>query len=143
MMPLARYFVFVGGALVALLMAFDFFTPKAVAESSDQSAGIVDKSTLRIRSEQKWPERIVFDTTQPTIVPKAPVTQAALPVPEPVAEMSPGARVRETFAQFVSVEPKKVEAKKADASAKKRKVSKGPGQPMHLARYGVFGTSTW
>ncbi|NWO72597.1 hypothetical protein, partial [Escherichia coli] len=71
MMPLARYFVFVGGALMALLFAFDFFSPRAVADSGIQSAGFVDKSTLRIRSEQKWPERIVFDTTQPTIVPKA------------------------------------------------------------------------
>lgn len=138
MMPLARYFVFVGGALVALLLAFDFFSPKAVAESGIQSAGIVDKTTLRIKSEQKWPERIVSDTTQPTIVPKAAKTQAALPGPEAMPEVTPGARVRETFAQFVPVEPKK-----ADASAKKRKVSKGPGQPMHLARYGVFGTSTW
>lgn len=143
MMPLARYFVFAGGALVALLLAFDFFSPKAVAESGIQSAGIVDKSTLRIKSEQKWPERIVFDTTQPTIVPKAAETQAALPGPEAMPEVTPGARVRETFAQFVPVEPKKAESKKMDPSAKKRKVSKGPGQPMHLARYGVFGTSTW
>jgi hypothetical protein len=35
MMPLARYFLFVGGALMALLFAFDFFSPKAVAERSD------------------------------------------------------------------------------------------------------------
>src|SRR5262249_62046685 len=108
MMPLARYFVFVGGALMALLFAFDFFSPKAAADSGIQSAGVVDKSTLRIRSEQKWPERIVLDTTQPTIVPKAAQTQAAqaaLPGPEPTPPMAPSARVRETFAQFVPVEP--------------------------------------
>src|SRR4029453_11497550 len=72
MMPLARYFVFVGGALMALLFAFDFFSPKAVADNGIHSAATVDKSTLRIRSEQKWPERIVLDTTQPTVAPKAP-----------------------------------------------------------------------
>jgi hypothetical protein len=145
MMPLARYFVFVGGALVALLFAFDFFSPKAAADGGVDSAGMVDKSTLRIRSEQKWPERIVLDTSQPTIVPKAaqtstaPTVQAALPGPEPAVEMTPKARVRETFAQFVPVEPKKADT----TVAKKRKTVRGPGQPVRIARYGFFGTSTW
>jgi len=141
-MPLARYFVFVGGALMALLFAFDFFSPKASADSGIQSAGTVDKSTLRIRSEQKWPERIVLDTTQQTIVPKAapatPATvQAALPGPDPMAEMTAKARVRETFAQFVPVEPKK------DTVAKKRKTAKVPGQPVRVARSNFFGPSAW
>jgi hypothetical protein len=143
MMPLARYFLFVGGALMVLLFAFDFFSPRAVADSGVQSAGAVDKSTLRIKSEQKWPERIVFDTTQPTTAAKAaqtaPSVQAALPGPEPAPEITPKARVRETFAQFVPVEPKKADT----AVAKKRKTARAPGQPMRIARYGFFGTSTW
>src|SRR3954466_3826896 len=142
MMPLARYFLFVGGALMALLFAFDFFSPKAVADIGTQSAsaGTVDKATLRIRSEQKWPERIVLDTTQQTIVPKAAQTQqAALPGPAPAPEITPTARVRETFAQFVPVEPKKPEA----SVQKKRKTAKVPGQPVRVARYGFFGPSTW
>jgi|SRR5882724_10496367 len=145
MMPLARYFVFVGGALVALLFALDFFSPKASADIGIHSAGPADKTTMRIRSEQKLPERIVFDTTQPTIVPKAAqtqtaqTTQAALPGPEPAPEITPKARVRETFAQFVPVEPKKPEA----TVAKKRKTARGPGQPVRIARYGYFGASTW
>jgi hypothetical protein len=142
MIPLARYFVFVGGALMALLVAFDFFSPRAVADSGIHSAGPVDKSTMRIRSEQKLPERIVFDTTQPTIVPKAAqaqTAQAVLPGPEPAPEISPKARVRETFAQFVPVEPKKPEA----TVQKKRKTARAPGQPVRVARYGYFGPSTW
>ena len=126
---------------MALLFAFDFFSPKAVADIGTQSAsaGTVDKATLRIRSEQKWPERIVLDTTQQTIVPKAAQTQqAALPGPAPAPEITPTARVRETFAQFVPVEPKKPEV----AAPKKRKVAKA-GQPMRFARSGFFGTSTW
>jgi hypothetical protein len=145
MMPLARYFVVVGGALVALLFVFDFFSPKASADSGIHSAGPVDKTTMRIRSEQKLPERIVFDTTQPTIAVKAAqtqtaqTTQAALPGPEPAPEITAKARVRETFAQFAPVEPKK-----ADTTVhKKKKTARVPGQPMHVARYGYFGTSTW
>jgi hypothetical protein len=145
MMPLARYFVIVGGALVALLFVFDFFSPKASADSGIHSAGPVDKTTMRIRSEQKLPERIVFDTTQPTIAVKAAqtqtaqTTQAALPGPEPAPAITAKARVRETFAQFAPVEPKK-----ADTTVhKKKKTVRAPGQPMHVARYGYFGTSTW
>lgn len=140
MMPLARYFVFAGGGLMALLFVADFFSPKAVAESGIHSAGPVDKTTLRIRSEQKLPDRIVFDTTQPTIVPKAAQTQSAqaeLPGPAPAPEITASARVRETFAQFSPAEPKK-----ADAVVKKKRTAKASGQPMRFAR-GAFGTSTW
>jgi hypothetical protein len=136
----ARYFLYVGGALVAVLFALDAFSPKAVADNTH--AASVDKTTLRIQSNQKWPERIVFDTTQPTIVPKAAPAQVALAGPEPAPEISAKARVRETFAQFVPVEPK------AEAPVqRKRKVAKArAGQPMRFAqqqRYGFFGTSTW
>lgn len=124
--------------MVALLFVVDFFSPKAVAESGIHSAGPVDKTTLRIRSEQKVPERIVFDTTQPTIVPKAAQTaQAELPGPAPAPEITASARVRETFAQFSPVEPKK-----ADAVVKKKKTAKANTQPMRFAR-SPFGTSTW
>ena len=131
---------------MALLIAFDFFSPRAAADIGIHSAGPVDKSTLRIRSDRKLPERILFDTTRPTIVPKAAqapaqAVQAALPGPEPAPETTPKARVRETFAQFSAVEPNK----KVDTTVqKKRKVAKsGPGQPLRIARYGFFGTSTW
>jgi hypothetical protein len=143
MFPFARYFVFVGGALMALLIAFDLFSPKAAADIGIQS-GNVDKSIVRIKSEQKWPERIVFDTTRPTVAPKAVQTAQAPAAPEPAPEFTAGARVRETFAQFVPVEPKKPEA----TAAKKRKVAKTgigqPHQPLQFAQQrGFFGTSTW
>ena len=143
---------------MALLFVFDLFSPKAAADIGIHSAGNADKSTLRIRSDQKWPERVVFDTTQPTADPKAAqatqaqptqaqLTQAqpaqaptALAGPEPAPEITPKARVRETFAQFVPLEPKKPEA----TTAKKRKVAKtGTGQPLRLAQQPYFGTSTW
>ncbi len=148
MMPLARYFVFVGGGLMAVLIAFDLFSPKAAADVGAQSAAVVDKSTLRIKSDQKWPERVVFDTAQPAAAPKAAEpaqVQAALPGPAPAPEFTAGARVRETFAQFVPAEPKKPEA----TSAKKRKVATKtttgqPHQPLQFAQQrGLFGTSTW
>ena len=141
MFPLARYFVFVGGALMVLLMAFDLFSPKAAADIGIQSGGNVDKSVVRIKSEQKWPERVVFDTTHPTVAPKPVQTAQVTAAPEPAPEFTAGARVRETFAQFVPAEPKKPEA----TSAKKRKSAKtGTGQPLRFAQQrGFFATSTW
>jgi hypothetical protein len=149
MMPVARYFLFAGGALLALLYAFDAFSPKAVADNTSHTSAGVDKATLRIRSNVKWPERIVFDTTEPTIVPKAEPAQVALAGPEPAPEISAKARVRETFAQFVPVEPKQAET----PVQRKRKIAKiHPSQPMRFSqptrvaqqsRYGFFGPSTW
>jgi len=138
---LARYFLFVGGALMALLVAFDALAPKASANNTAQATASVDKSTLRIQSNQKWPEKIVFDTTQPTIAPKAaPAPQVALAGPAPAPEMSAQARVRETFAQFVPVEPKKADTPPAP---RKRKVAKARhGQPMRFAQQ-PYGFSTW
>ena len=139
MFPLARYFLFVGGALTALLIAFDLFSPKAAADIGIHSGVNVDKSIVRIKSEQKWPERVVFDTTQPTVGPKAVQTAQAPAAAEAAPEFTAGARVRETFAQFVPAEPKKPEA----TAAKKRKVAK-TNQPLRFAQQpGFFGTSTW
>src|SRR3954471_18661641 len=99
-MPVARYFLFVGGVLLALLFALDAFAPQQVAVASS-SAGSIDKTVVRIRSDQKPPERVGYDTSLPTIVPPAANTQIAAFAPAPVADPSTQSRVRDTFAQFV------------------------------------------
>lgn len=103
-MPIFRYFMFVGGALLALLFAADFVWPASPAAQAVASAGY-DQPLIRIRSDRHLPERVVLDTSQPTIA--APVTKtAAVAAPQPtaqadpLADMSAKARVRETFAQF-------------------------------------------
>ena len=149
-MPVARYFLFVGGALLALLFALDAFAPQQVAVASNSAASI-DKTVVRIRSDQKPPERVVYDTSLPTIVPPAAKTQVAAAVP--AAELNAQARVRDTFAQFVPAEAKKLD-KKAEAQApRKRKVvrvakTRSAQQPMRFAQqqqpqhFGLFG-NTW
>ena len=94
-MPVARYFLFVGAALLALLFAVDALVPQgAVVASTSLSSPGVDKSTVRIHSTQKLPERVVYDTSLPTIVPSQVNAVAAAPT-------SAQARVRDTFAQFI------------------------------------------
>ena len=64
-MPLARYFYYVGGVLLALLFISDAYFPKLPVEHSASTASYV----IRIHSDRKWPERIVYDTNLPTIIP--------------------------------------------------------------------------
>jgi hypothetical protein len=61
-MPVARYFLFVGGALLALLLAFNAFLPQEAAVASND-VPTIDKTVVRIRSDQKPPERVVYDTS--------------------------------------------------------------------------------
>src|SRR4029078_10539510 len=104
-MPVVRYFLFVGGVLLALLLAVDAFSPQQVAVASNSAAGL-DKTVVRIRSDQKLPERVVYDTNPPTIVPPTASVQVAAAPVAPSAEATAQGRVRDTFAQFVPAEAK-------------------------------------
>ena len=152
-MPVARYFLFVGGVLLALLLAIDALIPQQAIVAS-QAAPSVNKTVVRIRSDQKLPERVVYDTSLPTIVrPPAVTAQVTAPVVAPPAAASADAtaqaRVRETFAQFVPAEAKKPEPQ----VQRKRKVAKSRPAPMQLAQpqmrvaqqshFGFFGGSNW
>jgi hypothetical protein len=153
-MPVVRYFLFVGGVLLALLLAIDALVPQQAVMAS-QAAPSVNKTVVRIRSDQKLPERVVYDTSLPTIVPPPAVTaQVTAPVvaaPAPAmasADATAQARVRETFAQFVPAEAKKPEPQ----VQRKRKVAKSRS-PMQFAQpqmrvaqqshFGFFGGSNW
>jgi hypothetical protein len=172
-MPIFRYFVFVGGALLALLFAADYVLPSQPVARAIVTASN-DQPLIRIRSDRHLPERVVLDTSQPTIAapavktaavvaPQAPVQEAASPE---LAEMSAKARVRETFAQFTpapkanAAAARKTEAKpQVQAQAQlpqvqaqpKRKVARAhpapyQGRPMMLvAQQPHFGlfNTTW
>ena len=172
-MPIFRYFMFVGGALLALLFAADFVWPTSPVAQVVASASY-DQPLIRIRSDRHLPDRVVLDTSQPTIA--APVMKtAAVAAPQPtaqadpLADMSAKARVRETFAQFTPKGDVAV-ARKADAKPQaqaqvaqtqapqvqapvqpKRKVARARpapqrGQPMMLvAQQPHFGlfNTTW
>ena len=142
-MPLARYFVFVGGVLLALLFVVDAVLPKLpVVERTD-----TDLPVIRIHSDRKWPERVVLDTSIPTITP-APTAKAEAvapaPVPAGVADVSAKVRVREAFAQFVAPDPKKPESK----PQRKRKIAKSRVAPpvvlvAQQPRFGFFDNGMW
>jgi hypothetical protein len=74
-LPIARYFIFVGGTLAALLLIADWCLPTPPAMFAKQL--VIDRSIIRIKSARKWPEKVVLDTSQPTITHRAVEEPAA------------------------------------------------------------------
>jgi hypothetical protein len=150
-MPVARYFLFVGGVLLALLFALDALVPQPVAVANN-SVPSIDKTVVRIRSDQKLPDRVVYDMSLPTIVPPAAKTQVAAAPVVPVANSNAEqARVRDSFAQLVPAEAKKPEKQVAPQAPRKRRIAKvakpRSTQPMQFAQqqqhFGFFGNNIW
>jgi hypothetical protein len=105
-MPLLRYFLYVGGALLSLILIANLVLPQEPLPGTLTSA--TELPSVRIQSDRKLPERIVFDTsstvaTAPVLVlapRKVAAVVAPAPAPAVTAEMSAKARVREAFAQL-------------------------------------------
>ena len=163
-MLVLRYFGYVGGSLLGLLFLCNAVFPKQPLP--DVLSSDPDRPAIRIHSDKKWPERVVFDTSMAPVAAPAPVTiaQAATPASPKVeaASITAKARVREAFAQFTPAEPKhdakadfKAQAQpqpqvQAQSQPKRKAVARVAkvhvGRPLVLAsqqpRYGWFD-STW
>jgi hypothetical protein len=59
--PIRQYLVWIGSILLVALFAADWWLPGPAAHS-DSTIAPHERVNLRIRSDQKWPERVVFDT---------------------------------------------------------------------------------
>jgi hypothetical protein len=81
--PVGRYIAFVGSLLLAILFIADWYLPMAPTQS------VTSRETepiIRIKSDRKWPERMVFDTSAPIIVPQTAPVVADAPVTNPPRE---------------------------------------------------------
>jgi hypothetical protein len=140
-MPLARYFSYVGGVLLALLLVLDAYLPKVpVAERADANLPVI-----RIHSDRKWPERVVYDASLPTIIPaQIARREASIPAPAAVADVSVKTGEREALAQMQPSNPRKREPK----LQRKGKIAKRHTVPqLFLAarqmQFGWFRNSIW
>jgi hypothetical protein len=138
-MPVVRYFLWVGGVLLALLLIADLYLPK----SPDAETASVDPPAIRIRSEQKWPERIVYDTGRKMIVPAPSVSEQS-----DIADVL--ATARDTFAQAPPSDADKIQSadqKKPDAKTRaKRKVARRRAPILMVQRrpqFGWYGQNFW
>jgi hypothetical protein len=68
-MPLLQYFGWVGSVLLAALFAAGWWLPGNVSGAPPAKAPRSENLQIRIRSDHKWPERVVFDTTGPELAP--------------------------------------------------------------------------
>jgi hypothetical protein len=144
-MPLARYFIFVGCALLALLFILDSTLPKApVADRTDTASSL---PSIRINSDRRWPERVVIDTSLPTIAPvRTAIAQTIVSAPASaaVADESAKGRLLEAFAQLKTVDPATAEP----SPQQKRKIAKRHVAPPKILvaqqpRSGFFASNNW
>jgi len=56
--PIARYFIIVGGTLAALLFIAGWCLPTPPARFADQPQAL-ERAIIRIKSAHKWPEKVV------------------------------------------------------------------------------------
>ena len=141
-MPLARYFSVVGGALLALLFILDAYLPKIPI----QERAYANSPVIRIHSERKWPERIVFDSSVPAIVAaQIAGSEWSLPAPQTARDASVKAREHEAFAQM---QPQPPSAKKRDPKLQPKSRIARRYTPPHFTsarqwQFGWFGQIPW
>src|SRR5829696_5624615 len=80
-MPLGRYFIFVGSVLLSLLFVSASYMPQLPLEPARAD---IDRG-IRVQSRHRWPERVVIDTSLPTIVPASAVAADLPPTAQPQA----------------------------------------------------------
>jgi len=98
--PIARYFMVVGSALVVLLLIAGWSLPEPPPSFPDRPE-IIERAAIRIKSAHKWPEKVVLDTSNPTppVVIDPLAAQSSVPLPsdevpgqsdlEPMAQLKP------------------------------------------------------
>ena len=67
-MPLLPYFGWVGSFLFAALVAANWCCSAPIAPAPDSDVPLNQKINVRIHTDHKWPERVVFDTTRSRLV---------------------------------------------------------------------------
>ncbi len=105
-MPISRYLFYVGATLLAILFVVDAFVPDRPAIHGGPGRSV----TIRIYSDWKLPERVVLDTSHPTIVPMdiAQTEPGAPPGADPLRT-----RAHEAFAQLRPHEAERLQSRQS------------------------------
>ena len=136
-MPLARYFIFVGAALLALIFAADAYLPKLPATEVPRAEA--DLSMIRIHSDQKWPELVAIDTSLPTVThPATPMRVVNIP---PAAQVPEKARLRDALAQALPADLKKHEPRRKHRAIARSYFGQPPIRLAQQPRFGFFGNN--
>jgi hypothetical protein len=128
----------VGSALVVLLLIAGWSLPELPPSFPDRPE-IIERAAIRIRSERKWPERVVLDTNQLMIPPPpievAPTEQLVARLPDemtdqtridPLAELNPDARPTDAHRRPVRAKRKPARALPSTHVARARNRNEQP-----------------
>ena len=131
-MPLMKYLVFVGSALVVLLLAMNWFLPDPTIEPVYSST---ERPVIRISSMETLPERVVFDTSRPSIAPPPSVTSQTLPSAFTFEQVTPGLLpTLSGLAEVAQVTPKKTIIVKREPAKKLVTSRVAPQAPIAAAK---------
>ncbi len=122
-MPLARYFLYVGSVLLALLFIADACLPKLPAVNHSDEL----RPVIRIYSDRGWPERVVYNTSLATN-PRVPIGISGPYIPAPERVANDGGRVREAFAAMQPSAAKTIQPVHSAKTAARQ------GHPRRIAR---------
>jgi len=149
-MPLARYFLLVGGALLVLLLVAGAWLPSLPLVGQLET----QRTKIRIHTEMKPPERVVFDTSMPAVThPPEPVTaETAAPSLSSADDVS--AKARQAFAHLQSsdvsrskpADTKRPELKSAPSRKSETRKRAAAPRKVRLARqpqFDLFGGRMW
>ena len=132
-MPLMKYLVFVGSALVMSLLGMNWFLPDPTTEPVYSST---ERPVIRISSIQTLPEKVVFDTRvllQPPSV--TPVASHSLPSAFTFEQISPGSLPAfSALSEVAQVNPKKTIISKREPAKKVVTNRADPQVPIAAAK---------
>jgi hypothetical protein len=144
-MPLARYFLYVGSVLLALLFVADAWLPRRPVVDRGEPF----QPVIRIYSDGKWPARVVYDTSV-AMSPPAPFDPSANLgpyIPAPERGTSEPAKLREAFAELRSSDAKSTRsvhsAKPASRPIQRRSAAKRMLPPIFVVAQWQFGGQTF
>jgi hypothetical protein len=127
-----RYFLYVGGVLLALLLVVGWSLPGPTPMAS--YGGPIDSATLHVRSEHKWPERMQFDTASPSRLPPSSPSVADAAIEDP--------KLEEAHAEIRPPEKPAVAKPKPRVQASHRH-RQPQGQPQDGVRFAVNPSPQW
>jgi hypothetical protein len=152
-MLLARYALYVGGVLLALLLVVNALLPALPVQSTN--APDSDLPRIRILSERRLPDRVVYDTSIPTITPPPAAIADTNSTPAPaVADIS--AKARGALAQLQPSDagerrapdpresaPQSQHKRKTAARTAKRRAPRHSRMVARQSQFGWFGPDIW
>ena len=127
-MPIGRYFLFAGSALLSLLYLADWYVPRLAAEPAHSE---VDRTIIRIHSENQWPIAVAIDTN---VKPVNPPIRGDFPLSPVDPERFQDKSKNEAFAYASALLPQ--------ASSNSKRLARPALRPMRGMRLKVVSVRT-